>query len=71
MQKDETQLGGTSETETLLDQPQNEEINKEREELPSNGEESEASSVDTGNSTLLKAETVSKEATPKSKLFSF
>lgn len=68
MQKDETQLGGTNETETLLDQPQNGEINKEREELPSNGEESEASSVDTGNSTLLKAETVSKEATPKTEI---
>lgn len=77
MQKNGTQLGGPDETEMLLngtkkDHPQNEQINTmESEEFLSNGEESEASSVDTENSTLLKAETVSKEETTQSKLFSF
>lgn len=72
-----TQLGGTDETETLLngikrDQSQNKEIyTMEREEFPSNVEESEKSSVDTENSTLLKVETVSNEETTQSKLFLF
>lgn len=53
-QKDGTQLGGTDDTETLSngtkrDQSQNEIYTMEREEFPSNVEESEKSSVDTEN----------------------
>ncbi len=78
-QKDGTQLqsGDINEKARLLngikeDQPQNDEKNtKEGEEFPSNGEESETSSVDTENLTVIKAETVPTEATTTSKLFSF
>lgn len=67
--KDGTKLGDIDETGTFLyeskkDTPENDEINtKEEEEFPSNGEESETSSVDTENSTVIKAETVPTEAT--------
>lgn len=76
-QKDWTQLGDIDETRMLLngtkeDKPQNDEINtKKGEKLSSNVEESETSSEDTENSTVIKAETVPTEATTTSKLFSF